>query len=188
MKNHIINHTVILATALGLMAGCASESQTAGLRPLSSPGSKFAVLPDAVQRTVTAMGGAQEIKDINKVPILGRQDVYEVEFSNPVINPDLYVALDGSLVKTNLPPAMPTLTPAPKPIEPPLAVPALTPTSGPPPTLPAAVQRALQYYAPDAVVASVVPAQHTVYVVTFAGPNPHLKMMIADDGTVLREH
>jgi hypothetical protein len=164
------------AAVIGLVAGCAShrppevpvtEAPPATPPPLSSPGAKFAVLPSAVQRTITAMGGAAEIRDINKVPDSG-QDVYEVQFTNPTTNPNLYVTEDGELVKTNaavLPP----------------------PPGAPAANLPPPVQKTLQQQAPDAVVANVLPSEHTIYEVTFADPNSHPKMLIADDGTVLKE-
>ncbi|MDB6021096.1 MAG: hypothetical protein JWQ04_953 [Pedosphaera sp.] len=135
--------------------------------PTTSPGAKFAVLPSAVQRTITTMGGAAEIKDINKVPGAER-DIYEVQFVNPGVNPNIYVAEDGSPANTNAPVAPP-------------------PSAGPVVKLPPPVQRTLQQSAPDAVVANVQPSERTIYEVTFTDPNSHPRMLIAEDGKVLKE-
>ncbi len=87
-----------LLVLVGLWAGCASHppvkeepvAAQAGPEPATTPGAQFAMLPSAVQRTITAQGGAAEIRDINKILGAG-QDVCEVRFRNPVANLTIYV-------------------------------------------------------------------------------------------------
>lgn len=167
------------ALAAIFATGCTTRPETvADLPPMDSPGTKYTLLPTPVQRTITAMGGASEIRDINKIgqPI---QDVYEVQFANPVKNPTLYVALDGSLVnasvvKTNSPPNN---------------------MVGPTPTgralagvvVPEPVQRTLQLQEPTATVANIQPRSHTFYEVSFEDPVTHPTVLIAEDGSVWKK-
>src|ERR1700757_3464123 len=102
-----------LALFFAILTGCASPQKAPApvaelpppTEPLTSPGTKFALLPSAVQRTVIACGGAEEIKDINKVSM--DKDIYEIQFKEPSPNPTIYVAEDGT--------PMNNLMPAPKP-------------------------------------------------------------------------
>ena len=156
---------VLLAAGIGLLAGCATEPPApAGLPPLTSAGAKFAILPGAVQRTVTAMAGEAEIKDINKVPSLERE-VYEVQFINSVANPNLLIAANGALLNTNIPSLIPT---------------------GQTVVLPLAVKAALKQHAPTGTIATVHTSQRTVYEFTFTNPDLYSKMYITDDGTILK--
>ena len=82
----------------GLVAGCAHVERPSAVAheeavPSSSPGTKYALLPTQVQRTITAQAGTAEIKDIDKVTGAS-QDIYEIQFRD---NPTLYVAEDGTL-------------------------------------------------------------------------------------------
>ena len=154
---------------IGLWAGCAShppvKEEPVAARsepePATSPGAQFAMLPSVVQRTITAQGGAAEIKDINKIIGAG-QDIYEVRFRNPVANPTIYVAEDGTLVNSD------------------------GPSSGIAAHLPAEVLIKLHDLAPNAVIADVQARQHTVYEISFKDPEAHPKLVIAEDGTIFK--
>ena len=73
--------------------------------PLVSPGAQFASLPPAVQYSVRAETGGEEIEDIvkdtNSVPV-----VYRVYFVNREAFPPLYLAPDGSVLNPDLSLAM----------------------------------------------------------------------------------
>ena len=155
---------IALSTAIGLLAGCATEPPEAEVVPMASPGGKFAVLPAAVQRTITAMAGQAEIKDINKAANSDRE-VYEVLFQNSVANPNLFIAANGTVLNTNIPSLMPT---------------------GKEVVMPLAVKNTLQRFAPRGVVANIHTSHRTVYEVTFSDSAIYPKMYIAEDGTVLK--
>lgn len=172
-------------TLAGLAGGCAYEvvQHPAAVEvehyhvlPTGSPGAKFAILPSQVQRTITVQGGAAEISDISKVTGADR-DVYEVQFRDSAINPPLYVAGDGTLINGGTKPAV-----------------------GAPGTLggasvggdlvgslPEAVQRTLASQVPNAVVTDVQTKTQSVYQLSFKDPDMHPKLVIAEDGTVLRQ-
>jgi hypothetical protein len=90
----------------GLLAGCAQHGTPAGtlqpvrsayFRPLVSPGTLFASLPAAVQRTVRAETGGTAIEEVVKDRSSGRL-IYRIYFENSVLYPPLYVAPDGSVL------------------------------------------------------------------------------------------
>jgi hypothetical protein len=173
----------MLAIAAILAAGCRTPKPettppTAAntLQPTSSPGTKFALLPAAVQHTITVQAGAAEIKDINKVPGVDH-DYYEITFRDPTAYPNLYVAEDGTVLTDRS-----------------------TSAAGAPGdlrgtaaggevinTLPYPVQRTLQLTAPGAVIADVQRTQRNVYEISFTDPNLHPKMYITEEGTLLKE-
>ncbi|MDB6109920.1 MAG: hypothetical protein JWR69_1670 [Pedosphaera sp.] len=171
----------ILAVAAILVAGCrATKPEAASTaivpQPTSSAGSKYALLPRAVQHTITAQAGAAEIKDINKVP--GEdQDYYEITFRDSAVAPTLYVAEDGTLLNESAPSAAGA----------PGDLLGTNAGGGVLSTLPNPVQRTLQLTAPGAVVAEVRRIQGNVYEITFQDPALHPKMYIAEDGRLLKE-
>ncbi len=69
--------------------------------PLVSAGTKFALLPPAVQHTVRAEAGAAQISDIVKDTSAGRI-VYRIYFFNSDAFPPLFIAPDGSVLNPNL--------------------------------------------------------------------------------------
>src|SRR5262245_60816399 len=95
-----------IAVVVALCAGCASDredhlSDTPYRQPLVSPGAQFGSLPPAVQNAVRAETGSADIENIDKTTIGGRT-VYVIGFQNPSINPPMYIAQDGSVLKPDL--------------------------------------------------------------------------------------
>lgn len=161
---------VVPAVMLALVAGCATpEKKTAaGMQPLrpvelTSSGTKLALMPSAVQKTILAYGGTAEIKDISKLEM--DRDIYRVEFSNPAGNPTIFIREDGAPMNGSIP----------------IYTPSSFSTALPPP-----VTSALQQQAPRAAITSVAPKEMTSYEVTFADTNSHPNMLILQDGTVLK--
>ncbi|MEO6181600.1 MAG: hypothetical protein ABIP71_00530 [Verrucomicrobiota bacterium] len=113
MKSQIM----IVTLAIGLMTGCATrENRTAsdgtlrngkGSEPMlneaagSGParGTKFSELPAAVQNTIRAHAPNAKVADIDKETRTGRV-VYEVQFSEPGVNPKMHIAEDGTIIES----------------------------------------------------------------------------------------
>src|SRR3954469_14624702 len=101
--------TQLLATVVvaGLFAGCAGHGEVLETHhtpykvPLYSSGAQFGALPPAVQNTVRAEVGTEEIYDIIKDSHSG-DTVYRIYFDNPEAYPTLYVARDGSVLNPDL--------------------------------------------------------------------------------------
>jgi hypothetical protein len=146
----------------------------------ASPGEKYSLLPSAVQRTITAEGGAAEIKDIGKV-VGGGRDVYEVQFRDPGVNPPLYVAEDGALIGASTTVRASVAVGAPGPLG------GVVVGAAPLSNLPYPVQTTIREQAPSAVVVDVQARARTVYEISFRDPNLHPRMCIADDGTVIKQ-
>ncbi|MDB6121199.1 MAG: hypothetical protein JWQ71_192 [Pedosphaera sp.] len=144
----------------------------------NSPGTKFSLLPSAVQRTISSQAGSAEIKDINKVTGANRE-IYEIRFRDPALNPTLFVGEDGSLINTG---SRGYYSGAPGEFGGTSEGNQLGVASG----LPFAVQRTLQQQSPNAVVVDVQKSRHTLYEITFKDPNLNPKMLITEDGTILR--
>lgn len=174
--------------AVVVVAGCAAPRPEPSLDysrryhyPLLSPGTQFAELPPAVQRTIRAETGGTAIANIEK----GTNDeqlVYRVIFQNPEWFPPLYVAPDGSLLNPNLTVAIPA----------PYEVVA-TKTAGPTERvtvqdLPPQVVKAIQAEAPDAEIGTITrehQGDKVIYIVDFKG-RAHSKLYLGPDGTILR--
>jgi hypothetical protein len=100
---------LLAALAPVLLAGCAWFEETPERpdynalfnQPLVTPGAQFALLPPAVQQTIRAQGGTQEISNIIK-DTRGGHVVYRIEFRNYALLPPLYVAQDGSVLNPDL--------------------------------------------------------------------------------------
>lgn len=94
----------VMICILGLLlAGCAHDKQVARKtelyeQPLVSPGAKFTGLPSSVQNTVRAQAGAAEIVALRKQTNADLV-VYQFYFRNAGVNPPLFVAADGSVLK-----------------------------------------------------------------------------------------
>jgi hypothetical protein len=127
-----------------------------------------------VQNTVTAEAGTAEITEIDKVTANGR-DIYRVRFRDPVTNPTLYVADDGTLATRD------AYNAAGAP-----GANAGTSGSGAFSSLPPAVQKALEGTAPGATITGVRTSQHTVYEISFKDPYTHPTLLITEDGTLVR--
>jgi hypothetical protein len=172
-----------------LFTGCAEHQPYAAQKPveryhyrLMSPGTEFAELPPAVQRTIRAETGGAQIANIEKGSNTDLT-VYKVLFVNAAQFPPLYVAQDGSLLNPDLTVAIP----APHEL-------AASKTVGPikrvtVQDLPPEVVKAIQAAAPDAEVSTIVretERDKVVYVVTFKDQK-HPALFVAPDGTLLGE-
>src|SRR5215471_7979834 len=91
-----------LSVAL-LVAGCSAPPppETSYNSPLASPGAMFGSLPPQVQNTVRAETGSAEITNVTRLDLV-RGPVYRIRFRDPIENPPLWVAQDGSVLGTNL--------------------------------------------------------------------------------------
>jgi hypothetical protein len=173
-----------------LCAGCCSapcpekfaELMTSYHYPLISPGTQFAGLPPAVQRTIRAETGGARIADIEK-DTSTEQVVYRIYFENSALFPPLYVAPDGSVLNPDLTVAVaaPHEAVATKTVG---LADRVTLQDLPPP-----VVKAIQSQAPDAEVSTItreIRGDKVVYVVTFKD-RMHPPLYLASDGTVLRD-
>src|SRR5690348_6583035 len=134
MKKYLIT----LLAASGLVAGCNQSVETAS--------QKFNELPPAVQKTVRAQAPNAEIADVTQKTENGAQ-VYQVEFRNENgANSKILVAMDGTLVGSDLPKTAGTIERA------------LTPTGAvgtPLSALPEAAQKTIKTQAPNAPIAKI---------------------------------
>jgi hypothetical protein len=178
--------TVAVAAVL---AGCAPQGEVLNVHhtpynvPLYSSGAQFGALPPAVQNTVRAEAGSEEIYDIVKDSNSG-QTIYRIYFVNPGAYPTLYVARDGSVLN-------PDLTVA-------IAAPHDTMgtfgsslgTAVKLTDLPPSVLEVIHQQSSRAEVASIDKGtwgNRTVYVVTFKDESHYPKMYVEADGTVLKD-
>ena len=168
MKKHII--TLLAATAL--VAGCNQSVQTAS--------QKFNELPPAVQKTVRAQAPNAEIADVTQKTENGAQ-VYQVEFRNENgANSKVLVAMDGTLVGSDLPKTAGTIERA------------LTPTGSvgtPLSALPEAAQKTIKKQAPDAPIAKISRHEEngrTIYEIEFRDQGKNPTMKVAEDGQLVQ--
>ena len=172
---------VLLVVPLAvLLAGCATHEkpqmvaqQTSYNKPLTSPGAKFGALPPAVQRTVLAEVGLQEVVDAVRDTSSGRV-VYRVHFRDSEVFPPIYVAPDGSVLN-------PDLT---------VAVRARQGTRVKPADVPPSVQKAIPEHAPASQVDYINKETwggRTVYVVIFKDETHNTRLYLGEDGAVLNE-
>lgn len=148
-------------------------------KPLLSPGTQFASLPPAVQNTIRAEAGAANIQDIEKDTSLGRV-IYQVRFQNRRLLQPLWIAADGSLLDVDRAVAIG----APKDETLALTGRAISGTTIN--DLPPAAVKAIQKYAPDTQVDSVirqVSGNQVVYIVTFKNQT-HPPVQVAADGSI----
>jgi hypothetical protein len=163
-----------------LLTGCATQNpeQTAThhtpyTKPLTSPGAKFGALPPAVQLTVLAQVGPEQVVDAVRDTSSGHV-VYKIYFRDSEIFPPLYVAPDGSVLN-------PDLT---------VAVSAQQGTRVKSADVPDQVRKAVKDRASAAEVAYVNKESwggRTVYRVTFKDEAHNPKLLVAEDGTLLQE-
>jgi hypothetical protein len=141
--------------------------------PLTSAGAKFGALPRAVQRTVLAQAGTEDVDDIHRDIVAGSV-VYKIDFRHPNEFPPLYVAPDGSVLN-------PDLT---------VAVPAFQGIRLRSEEVPANVKQVIKERAPNGDVASVnleTWGSRPVYVVNFKDEARNPKLFVASDGTAVEE-
>lgn len=166
-----------------------SHDASAYRYPLKSPGTQFAELPPAVQRTIRAETGGTLIADIQKNGTDNDRMVYRVIFENQERFAPLYIAPDGSVLNPDL-----TVV---------IAAPheaVATKTAGPSERLtledlPPQVVKAMQGQAPDAEVDTVVRetrgekktrSEQVIYHITFKD-RKHPPLDLGPDGTILHE-
>lgn len=170
--------------ALGsLLAGCASEPPPLTYHlPLNSPGGRFSTLPPAVQNSVRAQVGSAEIDHISK-ETSGDSRIYIFHFQNAQVFPPLYVASDGSVLTPNLEVAVGATQDT---IE---ASTAHVSSGIKFDTLPVDVVNTIRTQAPTGEVDSVQrinAGSDTFYDVFFKDPARHPRLLISEDGKVVR--
>lgn len=167
----------------GLLAGCASETPTMTYHlPLNSPGGKFSTLPPAVQNSVRAQVGSAEIDKISK-ETSGDSRIYIFHFVNAQVFPTLYVASDGSVLTPDLQVAVGATQDT---IE---ASTARVSSGIKFDTLPVDVVNSIRNHAPTSEVDSVqriTAGSDTFYDVFFKDPGHHPRLLISEDGKVVR--
>lgn len=144
-------------------------------KPLLSPGALFGTLPPAVQNTVRAEVGSTEVRDVVKEDRNG-ETVYKIHFQVPEIYPPLYIAPDGSVLRSDLSVAVKA---------PEVNRTGLKLTDLPPDTL-----KVIHDRAPSMEIATIgkeLWGDRTVYIVTFKLEDEHPKLYVMSDGTVLNE-
>jgi uncharacterized membrane protein YkoI len=168
MKKYVI--TLLAASAL--VAGCNQSVETAS--------QKFNELPTAVQKTVRAQAPNAEIANVTQKTENGSQ-VYEVEFRNPNgENSKVLVAMDGTLVGSDLPRPAGAIQRA------------LTPTGAvgtPLSALPEAAQKTIKAQAPDAPIAKISRHEDNgrmIYEVEFKDQGKNSTMRVAEDGQLVQ--
>lgn len=186
MRRHFLS-TFALA---GVLLGCAPNHEVLDTHrtpynvPLFSSGAQFGGLPPAVQNTVRAEAGSEEIYDIVKDNSSG-QTIYRIYFVNPGGYPTLYVARDGSVLNPDLSVAVA----APAPEESALSGSNLG-TTVKLTDLPAAVLEVIHHQASRSEVATIDKSSwgnRTVYIVTFKDESHYPKLYVEADGTLLKE-
>jgi hypothetical protein len=180
MKIHSLWFVAVAACAL---CGCASEPAIIAYQePLTSPGGEFSKLPPTVQNSVRAEAGMAEFEDISRGKI-GDLTVYEFRFKNQEEFPPLYVASDGSVLTSNLTVAVGASEDT---IE---ASTGSGTSSIKMDDLPLKVVEMIRRSAPTAEVDSIsrlTSAGEVSYDVTFKDPVRHPKLLIRDDGRLIR--
>lgn len=165
-------YVITLLAASALVAGCNQSVETAS--------QKFNELPPAVQKTVRAQAPNAEIASVSQKTENGTP-VYQVEFRNPNgANSQIMVAMDGTLVTTDMPRQASTIQRA------------LTPTGAvgtPLSALPEAAQKTIKMQAPDAPIAKITRHEdngRAIYEVSFKeeGKNPTIR--VAEDGQLVQ--
>jgi hypothetical protein len=176
-------YSLSLIGLAAFLAGCVEQHPLMVYdQPLTSPGGQFSRLSPVVQNSVRAQVGMAEIEAISK-ETSGGSTIYVFHFMNPAVYPPLYVAADGSVLTSNLDVAVGVTAEA------------IQASTGfgsngiKLSDLPVMVVTTIRSQAPTAEVASVqkIAEENQVYYeVFFKHPDVHPKLLIADDGSVLR--
>lgn len=166
-----------------LVIGCAEQQIVEHYRePLTSPGAQFVAMPPAAQNSVRAEAGAAEISNIVKLDRDG-QAVYVIHFGNADFFPPLYVANDGSVLTSNLAVAIPASQESIN------AATGVTVSGIKLDDLPPNVVKTIHEKAPTAEIASVTKltaGKIVFYEVTFKDSALNPKLLISDDGTLVK--
>ena len=172
MKTYVFT----LVAAVGLLTACD--------RTIESASEDFNTLPPAVQKAVRAQAPDAEIASVDSRSENGLQ-VYEIEFRESGINPNMVIAADGRVLNS---PGTEKLDGVMDKVEK-----ALTPTGAVGTrfsALPQRVQETIQTKAPATEIADINRSEdngRVIYEVEFRdeGKNPSIK--IAEDGTLVQD-
>jgi hypothetical protein len=175
------------ALLAGVLMGCARHKYAHELTPyqfpLNSPGGKFTGLPPAVQNSIRAQVGEEEIEDIRKLNYISGDVVYEVDFVNDVLYPPLFVAADGAVLNPDMTVAVGTADDT-------IGVSKGAARAGlKPGDLPKQVMQKIQEKAPTNEIAFAtkeVRGDREVYIIDFKDPIKNPPLEISDDGTILQ--
>ena len=149
--------------------------------PFTSPGTKFAGLPPAVQNTVRAQAGAAEILNVAKLTN-DTHIAYKVLFQKNEVYPTMYVAPDGSILNPDFTVAM--SAPADSSVFSSFVA-GISLTD-----LPPAVVKVIQARAPTSEVDYIdkeMRGDEAVYVVSFKEKAKYSRLYIGTDGTILKQ-
>lgn len=149
--------------------------------PFTSPGTKFAGLPPAVQNTVRAQAGAAEILNVAKLTN-DTHIAYKVLFQKNEVYPTMYVAPDGSILNPDFTVAM--SAPADSSVFSSFVA-GISLTD-----LPPAVVKVIQARAPTSEVDYIdkeMRGDEAVYVVSFKEKAKYPRLYIGTDGTILKQ-
>lgn len=152
-------------------------------RPLFSSGAQFGALPPAVQNTVRAEAGSEEISDIIKDNSTG-EPIYMIHFDNRAVLPVLYVARDGSVLNPDFSVAVAA------PHETASTIGSSFGRTVKLTDLPEKVLEVIHQQDSRAEIATIDKAtwgNRTVYIVTFKDESHHPQLYIESDGTLLKE-
>lgn len=179
MKTHLF-WFVALACAL---CGCASDRPIVTYdQPILSPGGKFSRLPPTVQNSVRAEAGMAEIQDVLKGHT-AEGTFYKVTFKSSDVFPPLYLAPDGSVLTPDLRVVVGATEDS---IEASTGSGASTMKLD---DLPPNVVQTIRHSAPTAEINSVTRLNSggdVFYDVTFKDPGTHPRVLIRDDGRLVK--
>jgi hypothetical protein len=175
-------HYLLVVAIAAVLCGCALEHPISYTEPLTSPGGQFSRLPPAVQNSVRAEGGMAEISRITRSDTNG-SPIYTFYFKNAETFQPLYVASDGSVLRSDMTVAVGATAET------------LEASTGSGVggirmgDLPPNVVVTIRHSAPTAVVASIsrlTSEGETFYEIAFEDPANHPVIIIRDDGHLLQ--
>ncbi|HEX4263428.1 MAG TPA: hypothetical protein VH597_03740 [Verrucomicrobiae bacterium] len=176
-------HSFWIVAVACAMCGCASNQPFVTYdEPLISPGGEFSKLPPAVQNSVRAEAGSAEIRNISKA-YHGTAIVYEITFKNRDVFPPLYLAPDGSVLTPDMRVAVGATEDT---IE---AATGSAVSSVKLDDLPPNVVDTIRHSAPTAeldTISRLTSGSDIFYEVTFKDPASHARLLIRDDGRLLK--
>ena len=170
MKNKIIP----IVAAASMLVGCTKTS-------VKTASEEFNELPAAVQKSVRASEPNAEVADVDKDTRNGLE-VYKIDFREPDRHPSIWVAPDGTVLKTDTERAMGR---APETVNANKGSGAQSELSA----LPLPVQKAINENAPKAEVSSIRRNEQNgriYYDIEYAGKKENPTIQVAEDGSVVR--
>lgn len=164
----LVNMKIELMTTLVgicLITGCATHEPRGG---------QLSDLPPSVQQTIREQAPHGDIAKVER-KTRGGKLIYDIEFHDPKMNPELHIASDGTLLRGGRPMMRSAHVGA-------------APSSMRLEDLPVAVQNAIHSYSPNAQIVDIdreMRSGRPVYEIQFseAGRNP--KLHITEEGTLV---